>query len=418
MKIKGLDNKRPFKKYRDIKDFFKKNLPHIKASESLMRKLREFRLDWSTKSDDYIDFLGSKLLGVHMIRFSDLDNDKLMVETLNIPNWRELQDEIYEVPGIEKNFKIGSDIVYQTLAYIAHLFLLDNHLNKKIKENGVREACLIMQYRMFSSLYSWYFKYSTTETIATTVYNKLSHKYLIKQLPNWQKVFEYRVENCLDKKSPNYKKLKRFNTQDAVRLVSDIQTKLREQVKQIYKILIDVLEKKEVMEVEDSTYVGGENDEEQIKDKTTGKFNYIVNIKNIVFNKNEIIDENLVKFIDRIVPNINEHILKQFIICVSETKDEKQQKEVLKIVEDILLISLDYLQRININIEKREYIPKALMAIKNYWSSSKVSLQRMKEIKEYINKLAYACTGKKTSWLLVSLTIGYITYIFGRSLKK
>jgi len=405
-------------KYKDIKEFFAKNLPHLKASESLMRKLREFRLDWSTKSDDYIDFLGSKLLGVHMIRFSDLDNDKLMVDTLHIRNWKDLQEEIYLVKDMEKNFKIGSDIIYQTLAYIAHLFITDKKLNNRIKENGVREACLIMQYRMFSSLYSWYFKYSTTETIATTVYNRLSHKYLIKQLPNWQKVFEYRVENCLDKKSPNYKKLIKFTTVDAIRIVSDIQTKLREQVKQIYKILIDILEKKEVMEVENSTYTGGENNEEQIRDNTTGKFNYITNMKNIIFNRNEIIDENLIKFIDRIVPNIDETLLKNFIICVSELKDEKEKKEIYTIVEDVILISLEYLQRLNLNIEKREYIPKAITNIKNYWSSSKVTVSRMKDIKDYIKELAYQCTGKKTSWLLVSLTIGYITYIFARSLKK
>ena len=403
-------------KYKDIKDFFKKNLPDLKADKKLISKLKTFRLEWSTKNDEYIDFLGSKLLGVHTIRFSSLDDSKLMEEVLDIPNWKDLQKEIYEVRGVEKNFKVASDIIYQTLTYIAHLYLTGK--DKKLLTDGVREACLIMQYRMICSLYSWYFKFNTTETIATSVYNKLSHKYLIKQHNNWQEVFEYRVNNCMDKHSPNHKKLIRYTTEDAIRLVSDIQTKLREQVKQMYKILIEILENNEVIKSESSTYVGGEKEEEQIKDVTTTNINYINNIKRVIYNKNELIDKDLIKIVDHIVPNITPELLQNFIECLSDTEDEKVRKQIYVYIEKIILKDLEYLQRININIKKREYIPKATVLIKNYWSSSKVKDPEMKEIKTYFQQLAFTCTGKKTGWLLVSLAIGIITYIFLMSLKQ
>jgi len=398
-------------KYKDIKDFFKKNLPHIEPTERLYRELRTFRLNWSTKADDYIDFLGSKLLGVHTIRFSTLDDNALMVDTLKIPNWKELQKEIYEVPGIEKNFKVASDIIYQTLTYIAHLFF--KHKDKKLREDGVREACLIMQYRMMS-----YFKFNTTEAIATTVYNKLSHKYLIKQHRNWQEVFEYRVKNCLDKKSPNYKKLDRFNTEDAIRIISDIQTKLREQVKQIYKILIDILEKNDIIQQESSTFVGGEKEEEQIKSVTSTNIDYITVIKNSIFNKNDFVIDDLIKVVDSLVPNSTFDLLKQTLNCISDTDDEKEKQKILIYAEEVIVISLDYLQRINLNIRDRKYIPKALVLIKNYWSSSKVKNPTMEEIKKYFREKSFKCTGKKTSWLLVSLSIALVVYIFLRSLKQ
>jgi len=416
--------------YKDIKTFFKKELPNLKVDRKLIKNLRTFRLNWSTKNDEYIDFLGSKLLGLHTIRFSYLDDEKLMKDTLGIDNWKILQNKIvyrtkeknrkiveeYGVRGVEKNFKIASDIIYQTLMYIAHESTLLK--DKKLKEEGVREACLIMQYRMISSIYSWYFKYNTTEAIATTVYNKLSHKYLIKQHNNWQEVFEYRVKNCLDPKSPNYKKLHNYNTEDAIRLISDIQTKLREQVKQIYKILIEVKEKNEIIKQESSTFVGGEKNEEQVKDISSSSLNYVINIKKIIFNKNDFINKDMIKVIDKLVPNINESIMLKYLSCVSDIKDEQDQKQIYSYVETIVIKDLEYLQRINLNIEQRENIYKAISLIKNYWSSSKVKDPEMKEIKNYFNKLAFTCTGKKTSWLLVSLAIGIITYIFLMSLKK
>ena len=339
-----------------------------------------------------------------------------MVDTLKIPNWKELQKEIYEVPGIEKNFKVASDIIYQTLTYIAHLFF--KHKDKKLRENGVREACLIMQYRMMSSLIAWYFKFNTTEAIATTVYNKLSHKYLIKQHRNWQEVFEYRVKNCLDKKSPNYKKLDRYNTEDAIRIISDIQTKLREQVKQIYKILIDILEKNDIIQQESSTFVGGEKEEEQIKSVTSTNIDYITIIKNSIFNKNDFVIDDLIKVVDSLVPNSTFDLLKQTLNCISDTDDEKEKQKILIYAEEVIVISLDYLQRINLNIRDRKYIPKALVLIKNYWSSSKVKNPTMEEIKKYFREKSFKCTGKKTSWLLVSLSIAVVVYIFLRSLKQ
>ena len=66
------------KKYRDVLEFFNRHLPDLKPNKKLKDRLKEFRLQWSTKDDEYIEFLGSNLIGVHEIRFSALDDDRLM----------------------------------------------------------------------------------------------------------------------------------------------------------------------------------------------------------------------------------------------------------------------------------------------------------------------------------------------------
>ena len=404
-------------KYKNIQMFFKNNTSDIKASKHLTKQLKEFRLNWSTKSDEYIDFLGSNLLGVHRIIFSTLDDDMLMVDILNITNRNELQKDIYNVPGVKKNFKIASNIIYQTLVYIGHLYEIDKTLTREEKDDGIKEVCLLIQYRMFSSLYYNNFKFSVPESIATTVYNKLSHKFLIKQVNSWQEAFMHRVENCLNAKNPMHKRFIRFNTVDSIRILSGIQTKLRGQIKYIYRVLVTVTEESSAVIQESSTFTGGENNETQMKSLTNGAGKYINNIKSIALQTNDFIDMETVDIIASLFNNIEKDTIYKFLKCISNPDKVKDTDKLLKTIEDIILISFEYLQRSDINIEKREYIPKALILIRYYFSSSKVKNETMLDIKEYLAMEAKICTGKKTNWVLITLALIYINYIFLRSLK-
>ena len=405
------------KKYKDVKVFFKEKLGEYKISSNLTKDLKNFRLDWSTKDSDYIDFLGSNLLGVHNINFSILDDDKLMNVVLKIKDYKELQSEIYLVKDIEKNFKIGSNIIYQTLMYIAYLYHTDKKMNHREKEAGIKELCLIMQFKMFSSIYGHYFKWRPSEAIATAVYNKLSHKFLIKQLGTWQEVFEFRASSCLDKRELNYKRLNKYDSETSVRLITDIQIKLKEQIKHIYKVLVDITENKEGIIQESSTFVGGENGDEQIVDLTGGIGSYINNVKTIAFIPNDFLDSELITIVSSLFKNVNRDLIYTFLKYMSDN-DKKDAKDIIEYIEKSLLITFNYLQRNNVNIEKREYLPKALMMIRNFWAASKVKNEEMIDVKEFLVKEAFKCTGKKTNWVNVTLALSYVVYIFLRSLKK
>jgi len=405
------------KEYKDIKDFCKHYLGHIKIDKRLYKQLQSFRYTWATKNNDYIDFLGSKLFGVHVIKFSKQDDEHLLEDLLDLEKPMDIQKDIYNVPMMKKEYKIASNIIYQFLMYIAHKFMTSKTLPKDIREKGVREACLIMQYRMFTSLYAPRFQYPCPEHIAVAVYNKLSHSFILKKVDNWQGLFDYRVEICLNRHKVNHKQLVVFDTDNSIRLLSSVQTKLRGNVNELYGVLIDVLEKDEYHTLESSTYIGGENDLEQLKDNTVGTSVYINNVKNIVYSPNDFIDMETLKIVASTFNKIDESDINKFLHCMSDDRFI-DRNELLPMIESIMLISFNYLQRTDVNIEDRKYIPKALVNIRFYWSSSKVNNKEMRDIKDKLNKLAYKCTGRKTGWFLITLVISYITYIFLRSLKK
>jgi len=131
-------------KYKNIKIFFQHQLEHIKFDKNLIKRLKTFRYEWSTKSDDYIDFLGSNLLGTQAIRFSSLDDTKLFENVYNLRHLDKMQEDIFNVYLMEKKYRVASNIVYQTLMYTAHRFLHNKELSKDEQLEGVKEVCLII----------------------------------------------------------------------------------------------------------------------------------------------------------------------------------------------------------------------------------------------------------------------------------
>ena len=403
--------------YKDIKQFFKKNASHLVPSNKLTKQLKTFRLTWSTKSDEYIDFLGSNLLGVYNIKFSKIDDDLLMESTLRISNYEKLQKEIFKVKGIEKNFNIGSNIIYQTLLYLIYKYITSKDLNKEEREAGIYESCLIMQYRMFTSLHSHYFvKYNIPEYIASDVYNKLSNKFLIKKLDSWQEVFKYRTNLCLEKNTPINSKFRTLTTKDSLDALANIQTNIREQIKSIYSVLLDVLEKDDILMQDKATFIGGDDHREQLKDADINVYKTINQMKAIAVNSNDFIDRDSMLIV---LSLFNKTKFDEFYAILNNMSNIEEVKieDIENIVEQIILISYTYLNRIGINIGQRENIPKALTAIKFYWSSSKVKNDALIQVKEDVKKHILMGIKIKTKWLISSYVLAYITYVFLRSVK-
>lgn len=413
--------------YKDVKDFFDKNLK-VNINDKLVHDLKMFRIQWSTKSDEYMEFLGSNLTGVHTIRFSTLDDNKLMEDILLIDNIDKLQKDFYNVPGVLAKYKVGANVIYHALVYITRRILKSN-IDKELKHTGMREAILILEYKMFSSLYSHYFKYNVEENIAVTVYEKLSYKFILKRLNSWGELFNYRADDVLDKNSVTYAKLLRYTTEDAIRTVTAIQTKIRAGLLTIYGVLIEVKNSKQYITGDGLTYVGGDNNEKQIKDVGSTTASYSNNIRQIKYSPPDFVDRDIVNIVHDMYDTVDIDIFNKLLISMCDEKLHKKIKIKLKryknnvdhydsVLEDILSISFEYLQRLNINISDRSNIPESLTLLKNYWSSSKVKNEKMDDIKRYLRDMALVLTGRRTKWLITTLVLSFTLYVYLRSMKK
>ncbi|MCI4435728.1 MAG: hypothetical protein JHC33_02810, partial [Ignisphaera sp.] len=283
---------------KDIKDVCGEYLRHLSFDVKLLMEFKKYRLNWAQKNSSHIEFLGSNLTGVHNIRYSSVDEDMLFIDILNVDQ-NKLRNDLYLVPGINKAHKVASNVTYITLVYLMHMFS-QSKLKNDDKSDAIKELYYIFAYKAISSLYTNYFPYPVSESVAKMVYERLSNRYLIKKLGTWQDVLEYRTRDLLHG-GIHYNRILNLNTDNATRIIADMQSRLRENIKEIYNVLVEVNASNE--RIYSSSMIQTDEEGESTRDITVRPDNYILYINSIIRNENDFINDDLVYLITSIVQN-------------------------------------------------------------------------------------------------------------------
>ena len=397
--------------YKDIKDVFKIYLKDTKYNTELYLKLKDFRLGWTVKSNEYTEFLGGVLLGVHNVRFSSRDEEILFTEILNI-DANNLKSDIYQVKDINPNWKVSSNHTYLTLLYLMHAFLTEGALSKSNLEDVMKELYYIFAYKTISSLISHSFKHNVKESIAKATYEKLSNKYIIRRVGSWQGVFEYRAEDVTPPKGLHIKALKKFTTDDAILIANDVQGRIRDMFKNIYGVMVTVLNEDASI---DTTTLNKDNEEEStIKDITNRSDVYTTNINAIINKPNDFIKDDIITLVSSTLPNLDSDALRDALYYISKHYDQSKDGYLIKIITN----DIDYLNTNGYSTEYLNGIIDILYKLKGYWNSSRVTNKEIPTIKKEISKIVAKSIKFKTKWVITTVTTGVILYIFARSIIK
>ena len=395
-----------------IQDVMKKHI-NVKIDEEYYNKLNRYRVGWCNKSQDYTEFLGSGLTGVHAIRFSDLDTDKLYTDILNVDK-NLLTTDLHSLKDIHADRNVTGNAYYLTSVYMIYL-TSESKLNQDLKNRIIEEHYYLIAYKMLSSLYSRYFEYNVDTALAKAVYEKLSNHFIIKTEGSWQKVFEYRAKHDILPGGLWYKRLPKMNTIMTTKIVSDIQSRIREMLKYIYKVLIKVKESNE--KISSTTLVdSSDEDGDGIKENSTRSDMYITYMRSIFNRPNDFVNDDLIYLISQVQKNVNIDQLTSTLKYMSETIELKEGE--YNIVENILLSTFDYINKKGIHNDYNKHIGSILIYMKGHWSSSSVKDSSIKESKLYLTKIVKEATGIKTQWFIASIVICVAMYIFTRSLYR
>jgi len=395
----------------EINEYFNQYVNHIKFDRELARYLHMFRIGWMQKNNDTITFLSGKLLGVNPVRFTRDDDDSLFVDILGM-DLEKLTPEIHKLKDINKNFIIASNPKYLFLTYLLHKFNTSK-LDKKIIEDAIMDIVLIMQYRMFSSLLTNYFKFNADVGVATMTYEKLSNKFLIKQVNNYQEVFEHRSPIVL-KGGLHYDRSIKCTTDDTTRIITDIQTRLRSMVKYIYVVMLNVIENGDKIH---STSMNQSNHEgeESLRDIVDTPERYINHLKKVISNENDLINDELLYVIGNLIPNIQLDILKDTLKYMSNIY-LSNHKKIDELLELTIMTSIRYLNHKSVTHNYDGRLDTVLSLLKGYWTSSKIKDKDVVYIKKRYSRIIKKGTGINTSWRIITITIGLLLYLFVRSL--
>lgn len=394
--------------YKDLKDALEIPMQHIKYDNKLLKRLIEFRITWMQKSPDYIDFLGGKNLGVHPIRFSTVDDELLFVDILNL-DMEDIKSNVYNTKDINKAWKISSNPYYNVIVYMMYRFYKSKDISKSHAEEAVTELFTIYYYKVMGSLLSRYFGFNASEDVAKATVERLSNKSLIKRLDNWQEVIVYNA-NVVLPKGLHYKKLLKYDTLNAITILNDTQGRIRDIIKKIYAVMIEVIEDNE--KISKTSLTKEDENGSKVIDVTNRPDRYITYAKSIMVNKNEFIDDEIVTLVAKLTNNKDIDMVKDALGYISE----HIKHDDLSIAEYVIVNSIEHLNNNGINSDYVNNIVLVIKRMKGFWSKSSGKDKELKTNKKFIEKMVKESTTRITSWKITSTVTTVLVYIFVRAI--
>jgi hypothetical protein len=398
-----------------LAEIFDEQFKNVKFDSKLARNIYLYQIGYINRNREHLEFFGSNLLGVHVVRFKDSDVLKLYEEVLDI-DYLTLSDDLKKVSAVNQDYKVSSDVLNLTCMYLIHKFLTSSLLVDSARKRAAYDCALIFFYRCTAALLSYYFKYPSDPKVAQAAFAKLSNKYLIKKLGSWHKVMDYRANDLIDKDSIHYKKLLSFNDDLAtIYAINDAQGRIRDLIKNYYAEFIKVHSEGAGIATTSSTFLDAEG-EETIKEKTKSVESYISYIRNIIIDKHSFVNDELISVINQINKNTSFRMIKTNLNWMVDNYNSDSHMTIDDFVTNVIIYSF-YLLNNNESITNLRDYPRILTELKNLYLSTRSTDPDLIKIRDLGSDIIKKCNvGKLSESLILSTRTSLILYITLRAL--
>lgn len=224
-----------------LKEIMNRHGAHLKFDRRLANEIKLYIQNFVNKNPDHINALGSNMLGVYQMRFMPSDRAEWEENLLGIDALA-LKREINQIPYMKVAGVRASDTFNNTCVWLCYRWYISD-LPDNLKHDAMKDTMVILQYKFFSSLLQHYFQFSLDPNVAAAVYSEFSRKFDIKRLGTWKDVIDHRAENIVSPGEVHHDAI-RFYDDDIkiVKMIQDIQYRLRDKFKNVWEVLALVLE--------------------------------------------------------------------------------------------------------------------------------------------------------------------------------
>lgn len=402
---------------KNVKAVFDENCSHLKFDNKLAKKFSDYQIQFVNKNDDSMTFFGGNLIGVQVVRFTNQDKEKWFTDVLEVDDIL-LEEKLLDLPDINKNFHVSSDLFNLSAVWIIHSFMNSPLLHDKQKEQAILDVALALNYKFLTSLLYQYFRYPADPQIAAAAYAQLSYKFAIKQYGSWYATLVARCQDFLSEESIHYQTLKKFNNDSKiVYMLNDTQGRIRDMVKNICAEFYKVRD--QGIKIKTISSLSIDNDGEQIvRDKTKNLLAYTRYLHSIISDKDSFIKSDLVDVIANVMHTMPPKLLVQTLEYCSNNYRHMGATEIEELIDLTVTHSFSYLNN-NRNLLKETNDLAALISrLRGVYMSSRSNesdLILMRKKAEHIVKHA---TKVKNDNVIASVRTALLLYLVLRSFCK
>ena len=398
-----------------LKQVFDEHFAHVKFDRSFVNKIYQYQLGYVNRNSDHLDFLGSNLLGVHVLRFKDSDVILFFDSVVDV-DYDALTQSIRQLDTINHEYKVASDVFNLTLFYVMHRCLTSEAMNPLHRERSAYDAALVYFYRCIAALISAWFKYPTDPKIAQAAYANLSNKHLIKKLGSWNKLIDYRTKDLVTKSGLHFKTITFFTEDDEIlKAIKDAQGRIRDIIKNYCAEFYKVHGQGDSIGVTSSTFLDAEG-EETVKEKTRSVESVVTYLKNIVLDKNSFIKDDLISVIVKINSNTSFRMVKSTLGWFSDNYgSSKHFKQIDEFMSLVIVQSL-YMIEHNMEVKHLRDYPHILVNLKNLYLSTRTTDPDVEKIRDMGYDLIKSSNPGISKSLILSTRTSIILYLTLRAL--
>tara|TARA_B100000929_G_scaffold290836_2_gene286161 strand:- start:7838 stop:9112 length:1275 start_codon:yes stop_codon:yes gene_type:complete len=396
-----------------IKDVFKSECGHLKIDSRFVKRIMQYERDFVNRSEDHIEFLGGVLLGSPPLRFHTSDRHEWFDEVIQTDDVI-LKNEIHALPSVNPEHKVISDVLNLSVAWVLHALFNSKDISASQKESGMMAALKILHYRFLSSLMAHYFKYEPDRRILEAVYAELNYKFSLKRYGSWAKLIEARAQDIISAGNIHRDAIAKFNDDERIQyLLSDTQGRIREVVKKMYRVFVEVAQSGSRVNTKSSTIdIDGDIHVRHLIRKHSQYKRYI---HSVISEKRSFIRDDLVSIIGDGMHTMPERHLVSALEYMSDNYGYRGDRRVEELVEETVLHAFDF-----INANKKEFnrnlnLALLLSRLRSLYMSSRSTNPSLLKIRELALGVVEKSVKSNNSSLLAAVRTGLLLYIVLRT---
>lgn len=399
-----------------LKDAFDEVMGDLVINQALISKIYTYQIKYLNKNEEHLAFFASNLIGVHVVRFGDLEILKFFREVLNI-DYQEVERQVRKVTTIDHDYKVGGDIFNLTIMYMIHRILTSPKLSDTQKKRGSYDMALVFFYRCLAIRQSEYFPFPADPKIAQAAYARLSNRFMIKKLGSWQKVMDHHAKHLLEKEPGglHLKNLTRFvDDTMVVYAVTNSEGGIRDMYKNYTAVFHQTNDEGERIGSSSSTQIDLEG-VEKVKEKVKSVEMYTNYLRSTVVDKDSFVRKDLMVAILEINGNASQRILNHTLTWMSDNYNSPKYHNLIDEWLALVVVHSFHLLKETSADSIRDYA-SMLLLLKNMYLSTRSTDKDLIRIRDLGEKVVKEANGKINSSLLMATRTSVILYMTIRAI--
>lgn len=400
----------------DIRAIFDEICADVVVDQQLALRIHRYVVDFINRNKDHSEFFGGNLTGIHIVRFVESDKNRWFDDILNVHE-HDLQERIHKlkvVQGKDGVFNVAGDPLNQSCVWLCHKFFNNTKMPLRERQSAIRDVLLALQFKFLTSRLYRHFAFVTDRPTAEATYAKLTNKFSIKQQGTWLKVLENRCEDIASQDSTHFNTIARMDDDlGVVRMLNDVQGRIRDMLKNIYRVFLEVKEQGD--RIHSSSSVVEFDGVQVLKDRTRGLQSYTTYLKSIISDKNSFIRPELLK----VIYDISQHAPPKHVVAVLEYISNNYLRtasdDVTKLIDLVMVHSFAYLENNRSAVQAGINLERLLERLKGVYTSSRSVDPDLLELRAFTEKLVRRAIDTKTDSVIAAVRTAILLYLVSRA---